>query len=216
VIRAIVSALAFASLGFSAIEVYLTLNKLWKRKHERAVAQSISIMGRIVGLVPLLFFTLNYVFEAQWQGVIDGALWLFTGLVTVAIGTGFWIEGERKKGLWALIKESLRLERQEAGDLAKSLFRPSGARLVLDILAQIALIDEHLDEREKAYIHSFADSWGINIAWEDLIAGRAPGGHINYINLRKSLAHYLATSPPVPQVSQLGDILHALVTVDET
>ncbi len=34
----VISVLAFLSIGFSLTEVYLTVNQIWKRKHERAVA----------------------------------------------------------------------------------------------------------------------------------------------------------------------------------
>ena len=39
----VISLLAFLSIGFSLTEIYLTANQKWKRKHERVVADSISV-----------------------------------------------------------------------------------------------------------------------------------------------------------------------------
>ena len=44
--------LAYGVIGFSVVEVYLTLNKLWSRKHIKEVADSISISARTVGMIP--------------------------------------------------------------------------------------------------------------------------------------------------------------------
>tara|TARA_B110000908_G_scaffold160444_1_gene203664 strand:- start:1098 stop:1340 length:243 start_codon:yes stop_codon:yes gene_type:complete len=45
------------------------------------------------------------------------------------------------------------------------LFRTASADLVLKILTQFAWIDNELDQREKDYIQSFADSWNLKIDW---------------------------------------------------
>jgi hypothetical protein len=214
VLRSTIQFLAAASLLLAAAQIYLTLNKLWKRKHEPAVAESISIMGEFVGLLPLLFLTLNFMFEGQWEGTVDGLLWLLAGGVTIAIGTGRWVEGRRGKGFFTLLKDALALERREVGDLAKRFFRPLGARRILRILGHVALIDDHLDARERAFIQSFVDAWGIPFSPEELM-GHRTAGHVNYRELRGDVEAYLATSPPPNQVEQLSDVVSALIHVDE-
>lgn len=212
-VRLAIESLAVASLAVAAAQVYLILNKLWIRKHERAVAESISIMGETLGLVPLTVLSLNYAVDGYWEGAVDSLIWIVAGGVTIAIGTGRWVEGKRQRRFWTLVREALRLERDEVGDLARSFFRPSAARQILEILGQVALLDRELDDRERAFVESFADSWGVEFSWEELEAG--DGGHVDMVRLRRSVERYLATTPPQGQVSQLADTLSSLVRIDQ-
>lgn len=212
--RAFIRILTVASLGLAAAQIYLTLNKLWVRRHERIVAESISIYGELVGLVPLFFLTVSFLLDRSWEGVVDGVIWMFAGSITIAIGAGLWVEGKRGTSFWKLVREALALERAEVGELAKSFFKPSGASQILEILSQVALIDEHLDDREKAFIQTFADAWGIKVEW-DVIRARAQKDSIDPVRLRSAVDNYLVTSPPAGQVEQLGDVLIALVHADE-
>lgn len=211
-VRVAIESLAIASLVLAGLQVYLIVNKLWIRKHERAVAESISIMGESLGLVPLAVLSLNYGVNGYWEGVADSLIWIVAGAVTIAIGTGRWVEGKRQRGFWTLIREALRLERGEVGDLARSFFRPSAARQILDILGQVALLDQVLDERERDFVDSFAHSWGVEFSWDELEAGH--GGHVDMVRLRRSVEGYLATSPPQGQVTQLADTLSSLIRID--
>ncbi len=76
------------------------------------------------------------------------------------------------------------------------------------------MIDAHFDEREREFIMSFADAWGIEFKPEELERSGA-SGHVDYTNLRQDVADYLATSPPKAQAAQLGDVLNSLVRIDE-
>ena len=211
-LRLAIGSLTVVSLSVAAAQVYLILNKLWIRKHERAVAESVSIMGETLGLVPLTLLGLNYAVDGYWEGVADSLLWGVAGVVTIAIGTGRWVEGRRRRGFWGLVRDALRLERDEVGDLARSFFRPSGAGRILDILGQVALLDRSLDARERAFIDSFAASWGVPFDWDALEA--SAGREVDMVRLRQSVERYLATSPPPGQVAQLADTVTALVRID--
>ncbi len=212
--KSLIEVLTVASLFLAAAQIYLTVNKLWKRKHEPAVAESISIMGEFLGLIPITLLSINLLLESQWEGAVDGAMWILAGVITITIGTGRWVEGKRGRGFLSLLREALVLERSEVGDLAKSILRPSSAGRVLDILAQVALIDDHLDEAERKYIQGFADAWGLHVDW-DAMTGTDATTEFSLMALRRSTSEFLATSPPPHQVEQLGDILRALVEVDE-
>jgi hypothetical protein len=167
-----------------------------------------------VGLIPLFFLTLSFALDAQWEGVLDGLLWLVAGAVTISIGSGRWVEGFRGRGFWALVRDALALERTEVGDLAKSFFMPSGADQILDLLAQVALIDHDLDDRERAFVQAFADAWGVELSWEDLTRRRSEGG-LDAMKLQDTVSKYLATSPPPGQVAQVGDVVSSLVHADD-
>ncbi len=77
------------------------------------------------------------------------------------------------------------------------------------------MIDEVIDSREKEFIQSFADHWNINFSGENLTTNKGADGATNLINLRQDVTDYLATSPPQKQVSELKDIINALVNIDE-
>ncbi|MDJ1184360.1 hypothetical protein [Roseofilum casamattae] len=211
----IISILAFLSIGFSLAEVYLTVNQIWKRKHERAVAESISVTANLVSLIPGIIFALNYLLQGEVIGLIDTTLFGGLAVFYILVGMSLWVEGERRKGLWTLIKQTLNLERKEAGDLARSFFKPSGAKKVISILSQVAMIDEVLDDREKQFIQNFADNWNIKYSWDDLQSNRPAGASLNLIALRQDVRDYLATSPPHKQVSEFNDIINTLVNIDE-
>ncbi|NEO39039.1 MAG: TerB family tellurite resistance protein [Moorea sp. SIOASIH] len=215
IIAKIVYILAFLSIGFSLTEVYLSSNKIWKRKHDNEVAESVSVMAEFMAIIPGFFFALNFLFERQWQGFLDTIIYIGMSVFYVFVGIKFWVNDERKKGLFRLIKQALNSEKQEVGDLAKSFFKPSGAQTIIYILSQIALIDDKLHPQEKEFIQRFADNWNIDFSWETLTNNRLEGANKNFIKLREDVVDYLAISPPYKQVSQLRDVVNALINIDD-
>ncbi len=209
-------ALVWCSLLFSLVEVYLKINKLWKRKHERVVAESQSIMAETLSLLSILPLLILYIVDHQLEGIFDLVIWIPVNVLVIFIGAGFWIRGERGKGIWHLILISLRLERAEVGDLAKSFFKPAGSDKIIAILAQIAMIDDTLDKREMHFIETFARTWGIPFTTDDIGRYRRQSENWSFITLRESVKEYLAISPPVEQVAQLRDTIQALVNIDES
>ncbi len=207
---------AWLAVGLSLVSAYLKLNKVWKRKHKAEVAQSVSIMGYFLDILPVSLLAANYLIVAQWQGFFDSLIWIFAGVIMMLIGTGHWVQGERKKSLWQLVRQSLAIERQEAGALARSVFHPSNADLIVRILSALAIVDEHLDDTEKRYIEDFADQWGIDVDWEKVRVNAPAESAQRILELRRLTDEYLATSPPSDQASQLGDIVDALVRVDQS
>ncbi len=212
--RQIIFYLTFASLGFTITDIYLRANKLWKRKHDKAVAESISITAMFVSIVPGSVFTLNYLFVGQWQGFIQEALYLLLVTFTISVGIQLWVPGERHKGFFRLLKQALNLERKEVGDLAMALFKPPQHKTIIDILCQIALIDERLDERERKFINTFAQKWSIEFSW-NMLQSENYDSDMNFIRLRQDVENYLATSPPTEQIIQLQDLINILIRIDK-
>jgi hypothetical protein len=214
--KAFVGIVAYGSLGFTVVAAYLKINKIWKRKHNAEVADSVSVVGNVIYIIPLSFFAMNYMFASLWQGLIDSIIWIASGVVYILIGSRLWVQSHRRKSFWTRLKEVLKLERSEVGDLAKSFFRPSNSGIILEILAQLAYIDKTLGAREKEFIQSFVDTWHMDFDWEEhrsLADAKQP---ISFMNTRNTVEHYLETSPPEAQVAQLIDVLDALVEVDES
>lgn len=213
--KSLASLLAYLALGFSVTAAYLKVNKIWTRKHHAEVANSISVAGNFLAIIPWSLFGLNFLLVAQWQGFINSVIWITTFSVLLLIGTGLWVESKRNLGFWARVKIALKLERSEVGDLALSLFRPSNADIVLEILTQFAYIDRKLAAREKEFIQSFADNCKLDIDWEafeELADDERP---VRFVKARESVLRYLRTSPQNDQVAQLSDLLEALVKVDD-
>jgi hypothetical protein len=215
-IKSVIGILAYASLGFSAAAAYLKLNKVWKRKHNAEVANSVSIAGNVIDIIPLTFFALNFMIVAQWQGLIDSMIWIITGIAFVFIGSGLWVEGKRQKSFWLRVKEALKLESTEIGELASALFRSSNAEIILDVLTQFAYIDRKLGIREKKFIRTFADNWRLEINWDEFEKLASLEQPERFVKARETVARYLKTSPPDEQVVQLIDVLQALIRVDES
>lgn len=214
--KTFVGIMAYGSLGFTVIAAYLKINKIWTRKHNAEVADSISIVGNVIYIIPLSFFALNYMFASLWQGLIDSLIWIASAVVYILIGSRLWVQSHRRKSFWTRLKEVLKLERSEVGDLAKSFFRPSSGEIILEILARFAYIDKMLGAREKEFVQSFVDTWHMKFDWEEYQSFADAKQPINFIATRNSVERYLETSPPEAQVAQLIDVLDALVKVDES
>ena len=159
---------------------------------------------------------LNYMFESLWQGLIDSIIWIASGVAYILIGSRFWVRSHRRKSFWTRLKEVLKLERSEVGDFAKSFFRPSSSGIILEILAQLAYIDKTLSAQEKEFIQSFVDTWHMDFDWEEYQSLADTNQPISFMETRDTVERYLETSPPAAQVTQLIDVLDALVKVDET
>ena len=207
---------AYASLGFTVAAAYLKINKIWKRKHSAEVADSVSIVGNVVYIIPLSFFALNYVFMAHWQGLIDSMIWITSGIIYVLIGSRLWVQSHRHKTFWTRLKEVLKLERSEVGDLAKSFFSPSGGDIILEILAHFAYIDRKLTAREQEFIQYFVDTWHMKFDWKEHRKLAVDEQPVSFIKTRDEVERYLQTSPPLKQVAQLIDVLHVLVKIDDS
>ena len=196
----------------SAISSYLIVNKLWKRRHMKDVAESISISAAFLGLftsVPLLiqFAMINQTPLPAMKTVISIA----TGIVFVLVGTGLWVSEYRDLGFLTLLRRALKLERSESTELIKAMIRPQGADRIVHILEQMAAIDHEVDPREVELIKEFAHRW--RVPMPEIAAGAVDQADI--LHLRESVTSYLDTTPPTEQAAQLLDVLRLFVRADE-
>jgi hypothetical protein len=216
IVRTVVDALTTVSIAISLVTYYLSANKQWQVKHERAVAASISITSNGLYLMTTALLALNMALtSAPWQTEAETAFSLVYTAFMTAIGLSVWVPGERSKSLWRRVRESLRSERMHLGALAKALTQPSGARAILDTLARVAAVDGVVDDREKAFIKVFADSWGIDVDWDEVARTAAGSAKQRYAQLRRDIEGFLDTEPPPAQALQLADILIRLINADD-
>jgi hypothetical protein len=204
------------SLLMSVVQVYLQTNKIWKRKHEQVVAESQSIAGLSLLILNCLIWLISYIIKNDIESIIDTSLIILQSVVFLLVGTGLWVRGQRKKGFWTLVKQALKIERKEANYLLKRFFKPQNAEIILDILHQIAMIDEEFDEREKQLIQFFAMEWNIPYSLEQKFKERRESKFENkYVYLRNRLLDYLQRDPPFEQVAQLKDLINEMVLADQ-
>lgn len=206
----IIHFLAYGVIIFSIIEVYLTLNKLWSRKHIKEVADSISISARATGMIPGGVFTLNYFFNQQWQGFIDGTIWIFASIIQILIAAGVWVAGNKKSNFITLIRRSLEKETQEVFHLAKSFFNIKGRQKIIDLLAATALTDKVLKEGEKVFVEDLANEWGIKVSWDKLILRFKKEDVSALFLMSQEMLDYLKLNPSRQEVKLLVKLIKRL------
>lgn len=212
----IILLLTQVTVGITTIQAYLRINKIWKRKHEQEVAASQSIVGMSLLILNCIIWIFYYIWvETDLLSVIDTSLYLFESFVFLLISTGLWVKGKDTSNFWRLVKSALRLERKEANYLIKKFFKPKNAEAIIDILHQLAMIDEDLDDREVELINAFSSEWNISYNPEELNKSRSKSEAYNFIRLRESLDSYLDSEPPKEQAGQLKDMMRAIIDADD-
>jgi hypothetical protein len=150
------------------------------------------------------------------ESIIDTSLIIAQAMVFLLVGTGLWVRGQRQMGFWRLVKQALRIEKKEANYLLKRFFKPQNAEIIIDILHNLAMIDEEFDEREKKLIEFFAMEWNIPYSAETKNKERKQRVVQNkFVDLRNKLLDYLSRDPPVEQVAQLKDLINEMILADE-
>lgn len=197
-------------IAISLVSNYLIINKLWKRRMVREVAESVSIAAALLGLFNAIpFLVLFLLINHSPAGAAKTAISIATAVVFVLIGSGLWVAELRDRGFRHLFMRALKLERKESADLIKQFVQPKGAEQILRILHQLASVDGQVDEREAALIREFAREWRLA---EPAADGGGPAADL--ITLRKSVVDYLGVRPPAKQIGQLLDVLRVLAESD--
>ncbi len=207
---ALVEFLVAIAVLIALVSNYLIINKLWKRRMVREVAESVSIAAALLGLFNgLPFLVMFLLVNPNPAAAVKSTIGIVTAVVFVLVGSGLWVAELRQRGFRRLFMRALSLERRESADLLKQLVQPRGAAQILELLHQLAAVDGHVDEREAAMIRNFAHEWRMPEPRND------PGGPpADLLSLRKSLLEYLKLNPPATQVEHLRDVLRALVKSD--
>ena len=198
------------SIVLSLVTNYLIINKLWKRRMVREVAESVSIVAALLGLFNAIpFLVLFLLIDHSPAGAAKMVISIIAAVVFVLVGSGLWVAELRDRGFRHLFQRALKLERRESTDLIKQFVQPKGAEQILRILHELASVDGHIDEREAAMIRAFAREWRLAEPDAD-----GSGPTVDLITLRKSVVEYLNMRPPAKQVGQLIDVLRVLSESD--
>ncbi len=208
----VLSILVLASLGIGLVRRYLGLNKLWLRKHDKSVAESISVAAILLSIATSSPFLIKNALRHDYKGTANELTFAVSNAVMLLIGIGLWVPNRDRPRFWTRLRTALRLERKESRDLVKTFLEPRAADRIVDILHRVATIDAHLDEREIAEIRRFATAWGV--AYDPVQPPKEHTGPGDYVALRQSVVDYLALGPPPRQVVQLRAAIDSLTKVD--
>jgi hypothetical protein len=214
----LINFLVVGAIVLTVVKAYLTANKVWSRKHQKVVSESVSVSAQLIGIMTSIPFLIKYaLIDADFMSLANMSIKLSLTFLYLMIGIGIWVRVVGKESLWVKVKRSLKLEKEESLDLINALIRPAGARRIVEVLRQLAMIDKDLDEREMAFIQGFADLWNVEIDFQKEfgLLSEQTNDQI-YINLRNKVLGYLSISPDKAQASQFLDIINGLVSVDQT
>jgi hypothetical protein len=219
IFQKIVGLLTYAAMIISVVEVYFKLNKIWKRKHEKEVAESQSIIGLTMSSVVLIVWGLDSLMKGNYSNIVDNIIYLGEAVICILIGAGFFVIDKKKKqkNIWSMVKSALRLEKTEAGYLWKVLTGKGLAEKIVDILLLIAWIDDEIDKSEKDLIIKYTLPWGIKISDEQF----ENNPHLNSENkskifetIKQYFHDYLKESPPKEHIMQVKKLFKNLISID--
>lgn len=212
----ILDGIIFIALFFALLEVYLKVNKIWKRKQEKEVAQSQSLLGLGLSMFVLVVWTIKYIIIGEYTSIIDNAIYMSETFAMMLIGTGLFVKENKGLGLITLIKKAIRLERKEATYLIKAMSGKEEAQGIVNILHQLAWIDNDLDKNELKMIKEFAKAWNIDYSENNEKLIEIPENFNDKLaSLRKSLLAFLNSEPDKEQIAQLTDLLKQLINADD-
>jgi hypothetical protein len=215
-LKTLIEACVAVTVFLTIFRVYFSTNSLWKRKHNREVVYSLSAVASAINVFGATSFILLFTMDRKWLPATNQILLFFLFSFQLIVALGIWVQGEKRQGFGQLIRKRLKLEAKESADLAKSFLKPPAAETVIEILAQIALIDEHLDEKEQQLINSFVDTWEIKkFSWEEFLKNRSTHSQVNFMKLRQDVEDYLVKIPGSEQVLQLQDVINTLINADQ-
>ncbi|HEY9614514.1 hypothetical protein [Allocoleopsis sp.] len=204
----------YLSVAINAIVVYLNINKMWSRKQEPVVADSISVAAQLISFVTIIPFLINYSLKGNYGDALYQFLWfVYTGFLIIT-GIGFWVKEHRYLGIWQKLIRAVNQDKNEVGNLVKSIISFPENHQIVAILHRLAWLDDELDQREREYLHLFTNQLGIDS--ELILDGKPPEEGIDKFNtLHQLVQDYLAIQPPTEQVQLLGDLVQALIAADE-
>jgi len=209
----LISILVSGALIFSLIKGYLTVNKIWKRRKNEEVANSISIVAAMLGFAVGFPFLLNsLIITNDYFSAAKSVIALFLAFVFTMIGTGYYVDNNRGVGFLTLLGRALNLERKESGDLISDMIRPKGAKKIIDILVKLAAIDDDVAQEEIDLIKEFADKWNIDIPY--LQPGK-PEQVTNLVELKELVQSYLDEGPDVNVAEGLVDLINMMAEADD-
>ncbi|MDP6169508.1 MAG: hypothetical protein QF780_05840 [Candidatus Marinimicrobia bacterium] len=208
-----IGVLVSSALIFSVIKGYLTVNKIWSRRKNEEVANSISIVAAMLGFAVGFPFLLNSLIITQdYFSAAKSVIALLLATVFTLIGTGYFVEKNKGLGFFTLLGQALKMEGKESGDLISNMIRPKGAKKIIDILYKLAAIDDDIAQEEIDLINEFSEKWNIDIP--DITPGK-PEEVTNLVELKGLVQSYLDEGPDTDVAEGLVDLINLMAEADD-
>jgi hypothetical protein len=103
----------YLSVVINAIVVYLNINKMWSRKQEPVVADSISVAAQLISFVTIIPFLISYSLKGNYGDALYQFLWcVYTGFLIIT-GVGFWVKEHRYLGIWQKLIRAVNQDKNE-------------------------------------------------------------------------------------------------------
>ena len=102
-------------LALAIFKDYLKINKMWPRKHEQAVADSVSITALLIGFtnaIPYLLLV-SFVYN-DWLVTARTVSDLVRAFLTLLIAIGFWVHANQGKSPWKLFWEAVKVGKRDS------------------------------------------------------------------------------------------------------
>ena len=213
VLNKIIAFLVTSALFISIFQFYLKLNKVWKRRGIKEVASSISIVAALLGFAVGFPFLLNSLFiSGDYPAAGKSVLGLGMAVMMTLISMGYFVDENRDKGFIRLLLDALGAEKSESTDLLSAMLRPHGANKIIEILTQLAAIDDDVAQEEVDLINEFAERWRINIP--EIKVGK-PEKVTNLLELKDLVQSYLDEKPDVEVAQNLVDLINMMAEADD-
>ena len=213
VLNKIIAFLVTSALFISIFQFYLKLNKVWKRRGIKEVASSISIVAALLGFAVGFPFLLNSLFiSGDYPAAGKSVLGLGMAVMMTLISMGYFVDENRDKGFIRLLLDALGAEKSESTDLLSAMLRPHGANKIIEILTQLAAIDDDVAQEEVDLINEFAERWRIDIP--DIKLGK-PEQVTNLLELKDLVQSYLDEKPDVEVAQNLVDLINMMAEADD-
>jgi len=197
------------------ISTYLTLNKVWTRKHIYEVADSNSVTASILGFLVGLGLLLESIQNNSYSNAMHGVMACFLSVFYFMLSSGYWVEKERKISFYSKFRRALRLERKEIGNILKSITKPKHPEMLIELMVALSCADGDFDKQEKAVVWDSAVLWGVR---EGLIE-KYEEQYMSHpasvpFNIRTILDKYLKTLPSRHDVLLLVDLANKVIEID--
>ena len=213
ILNKIIAFLVTSALFISIFQFYLKLNKVWKRRGIAEVANSISIVAALLGFAVGFPFLLNSLFiSGDYPAAGKSVLGLGMAVMMTLISMGYFVDENRGKGFFRLLLDALGAEKSESTDLLSAMIRPHGANKIIEILTQLAAIDDDIAQEEVDLINEFAERWRINIP--EIKVGK-PEQVTNLVELKALVQSYLDEKPDVEVAQNLVDLINMMAEADD-
>ena len=213
VLNKVIAFLVTSALFISIFQFYLKLNKVWKRRTIAEVANSISIVAALLGFTVGFPFLLNSLFiSGDYPAAGKSVLGLGMAVMMTLISMGYFVEENKGKNFFRLLFDALGAEKNESTDLLSAMLRPQGATKIIEILTQLAALDEEVAQEEVDLINDFASKWRINIP--EIKVG-APGKITNLVEIKALVQSYLDEKPDVEVAQNLVDLINMMAEADD-